>query len=62
MKLCRCCGRTHTLVDVHRLFIGWQRYDDVSLALFNCTCDSTLAVEVPNPRIRFASEAPRARA
>lgn len=34
--------------------IGWQRFDDVSLLLFNCACQSTLAIEVPNPRIREA--------
>lgn len=57
MKRCRCCSRVYSLADVVRLSIGWQRFDDVSLLLFNCECiGTTLAVEVPNPRIRFLEE------
>jgi hypothetical protein len=57
VKRCRCCGAEHTLATVHRLFLGWQRFDHVALLLFNCYCGSTLAIELPNPRIRHARTA-----
>ncbi len=53
MKLCNCCGRVHTLADMMRSVWGFQRFNGfpelATLALFDCSCESTLAIELPNP-------------
>jgi hypothetical protein len=55
-RKCRCCGRTNSLVDAHRAYVGIQRYDYIALLLWNCECTSTLALELPNPTIKPVQE------
>jgi hypothetical protein len=57
MKRC-ACGTRHTLADIFRETWGFQRSNGMpelgTLALFDCVggCQSTLAVELPNPTIK----------
>lgn len=59
-KVCRCCGRAHSLADAtaKSVHVGIQRYDYIALFMWNCSCGSTLATELPNPLIRSVTPAP----
>jgi hypothetical protein len=47
IKTCGCCGKTYTAQEWAALpLLGRMRMDGESLELRNCSCRSTLAMEV----------------
>ncbi len=61
MKRCKSCGTTFTLADQLRGVWGFQCWNGhpelPTLAYYQCDCETTFALELPNPTIVETSHA-----